>query len=98
MKMRINKFLAHCGLDSRRKCEAYILDARVTVNGDIITDLAFIINDKDKVEVDGNRISIPQKYEYYILHKPKGYISSSSDELGRKNITELIITKHQLED
>ena len=96
MKMRINKFLAHCGLDSRRKCEAYILDARVSVNGDIITDLAFIINDKDKVEVDGNRISIPQKYEYYILHKPKGYISSSSDELGRKNITELIKTKHRV--
>ena len=61
--MRINKFLAHCGLDSRRKCENYILDGRVSVNGDIITDLAFIINDKDKVEVDGNKVTIPQKYE-----------------------------------
>ena len=96
IKMRINKFLAHCGLASRRKCENYIKDGRVSVNGDIITDLAFIINDKDKVDVDGNKVSIPQKYEYYILHKPKGYISSNSDEFGRKNITELIKTKHRV--
>tara|TARA_B100000700_G_C14751649_1_gene717828 strand:+ start:154 stop:852 length:699 start_codon:yes stop_codon:yes gene_type:complete len=94
--MRINKFLAHCGVDSRRKCERYILDARVTVNGNIITDLAFIIHANDKVEVDGNRVSIPTNYEYYILHKPKGYICSNSDELGRKNVTELIKTNHRL--
>ena len=96
MKMRINKFLAHCGLDSRRKCEGYILEARVSVNGEIITDLSFIINQDDKVEVDGNRISIPDTYEYYLVHKPKGYICSSSDELGRKNVTELIKSKHRV--
>jgi len=94
--MRINKFLAHCGLDSRRKCERYILDARVSVNGEIITDLSFIVNQDDKVEVDGNRISIPNSYEYHLLHKPKGYICSSSDELGRKNVTELIKSNHRL--
>ena len=96
MNMRINKFLAHCGLASRRKCETYILDARVSVNGEIITDLSFSINLDDKVEVDGNRISIPSTYEYFILHKPKGYICSSSDELGRKNVTELIKSKHRI--
>lgn len=94
--MRINKFLAHCGVDSRRKCENYILDSRVSINGEIITDLSFIVNKDDKVEVDGNRVSIPSNYEYYLLHKPKGYICSSSDELGRKNVTELIKSNHRL--
>ena len=74
IKMRINKFLAHCGIDSRRKCESYILDSRVTVNGKVINDLSFIVNENDIVEVDDNRVSIPNNYEYHILHKPKGYI------------------------
>ena len=94
--MRINKFLAHCGIDSRRKCESYILSGRISVNGEIVTNLSCTISSDDIVEIDGNRISIPKNYEYYILHKPKGYISSSSDELGRKNITDLIPSKHRI--
>ena len=96
IKMRINKFLAHCGIDSRRKCESYILDSRVTVNGKVINDLSFIVNENDIVEVDDNRVSIPNNYEYHILHKPKGYICTSRDELGRKNVIELIKSSHRL--
>ena len=91
--MRINKYLAHCGLASRRKCESIILDGRITINNEIITDLSFTVKENDTVEIDGNRINIPHNQEYYILHKPKGYICSSSDELGRKDITSLIKTK-----
>ena len=94
--MRINKYLAHCGLASRRKCESFILDGRITVNEEIITDLSFTIKKNDIVEIDGNRINIPRNQEYYILHKPKGYICSNSDELGRKNITSLIKTKKRI--
>ena len=94
--MRINKYIAHCGVASRRKSEELILDGRISVNGNIIIDLAFIVQDGDKVALDDSTIKIPKNYEYHILHKPKGYISSSKDELGRKNITELIQTNHRV--
>ena len=94
--MRINKYLAHCGVASRRKAEALILDGRITVNGRIIRDLAVTISNEDKVRLDESLVSIPQNFEYYILHKPKGYICSSSDELGRMNVTELIKTNHRI--
>ena len=88
--MRINKYLAHCGVASRRKAEALILDGRITVNGRIIRDLAVTISKGDKVRLDESLVTIPQNFEYYILHKPKGYICTSKDELGRKNVTDLI--------
>jgi len=94
--MRINKFLAHCGVASRRKAEALILDGRITVNGRIIRDLAVTILDGDKVRLDESLVKIPQNFEYYILHKPKGYICTSKDELGRMNVTDLIKTNHRI--
>ena len=94
--MRINKFLAHCGVASRRKAEALILDGRITVNGRIIRDLAVTISDGDKVRLDESLVKIPQNFEYYILHKPKGYICTSKDELGRMNVTDLIKTNHRI--
>ena len=94
--MRINKYLAHCGVASRRKAEALILDGRVTVNGRIIRDLSVTISDGDKVRLDESLVKIPQNFEYYILHKPKGYICTSKDELGRKNVTDLIKTNHRV--
>tara|TARA_Y100001970_G_scaffold274800_1_gene375134 strand:- start:123 stop:818 length:696 start_codon:yes stop_codon:yes gene_type:complete len=94
--MRINKYLAHCGIASRRKSEEIILDGRVTVNNEIIIDLSYLVQDSDRVEIDGDRIKVPSFQEYYILHKPKGYICSNSDELGRKNITSLIKTKERI--
>ena len=94
--MRINKYLAHCGIASRRKSEEIILDGRVTVNDEIMIDLSYLVQDSDRVEIDGDRIKVPSFQEYYILHKPKGYICSNSDELGRKNITSLIKTKERI--
>ena len=67
--MRINKYLAHCGVASRRKAEVLVLDGRITVNGRIIRDLAFTISDDDKVRLDESLVKIPQNFEYYILHK-----------------------------
>ena len=94
--MRINKFLAHCGVDSRRNCESIILDGRITINEEIMTDLSYIVKETDKVKIDGNNLSIPKNNEYYVLHKPKGYISTNKDELGRKNVIELIKTKQRI--
>ena len=94
--MRINKYLAHCGVASRRKSESLILDGRISVNGNIIIDLSFQISDSDSVTIDDNPVKLPMQFEYYILHKPKGYISSIKDELGRKNVTDIVKTKRRI--
>jgi len=94
--MRINKYLAHCGVASRRKSEELILDGRISINGKLVMDLASIVQDGDKVALDDNIIKIPQNFEYYILHKPKNYICTNKDELGRKNVTDLIPSKHRI--
>ena len=89
--MRINKYLALCGVASRRKSEQLILDKKVTVNDKVLTDLAYKVNVKtDKVCVLGNRVSLPTNYVYYKLNKPKGYICTASDDRNRKTIYELV--------
>ena len=89
--MRINKYLALCGVASRRKCEQLILDGKVTVNGKVLSDLAYKVNvNADKVCVDGNSANLPNNYIYYKLNKPKGYICTASDDRNRKTIYELI--------
>ena len=95
-KMRINKYLAHCGVASRRKSEELILDGRISVNGNLVMDLTFIVKDGDKVALDENPVRIPQNFEYHILHKPKNYICTNKDELGRRSVTELISSKHRI--
>ena len=76
--MRLNKFLASCGIDSRRKCEALIREGRVEINGSIVTDLATRVNPDDHVRFDGKILR--QKPELTIvLNKPKGYLCTSDD-------------------
>ena len=88
--MRINKYLSSSGLASRRKCEDYILDGRVSVNGEIVTNLAFDVSEKDKVFVDNKIVSLPQKFTYLMMHKPKGYLTTISDDRNRKTVMELL--------
>ncbi len=89
--MRINKFLAQSGLGSRRKVEDLILAGKVKVNGKVIEQLAYQINEKkDKVFVDGKEIKLVNDFVYLKLNKPKGYICSAKDEKGRKTIYDLI--------
>lgn len=89
--MRINKYLALCGVASRRKSEEYIKDGKVSVNGKILTDLSYKVNLKnDIVCLNGEKLSLPQNYVYYKLNKPKGYICTASDDRNRKTIYELV--------
>lgn len=87
--MRINKYIAHAGLASRRKAEELIKAGRVTVNGQVVLDLATTIKSGDLVEVDGQAIYNEEKV-YYLLNKPRGVISSVSDEKGRKTVIDLL--------
>lgn len=86
--MRINKFLAACGLASRRECDKLIAEGKVTVNGKNAV-MGQEVDFDDEVFVNGNRVAV-QKNEYYILNKPKGYICSVSDEKGRKTVMDLM--------
>lgn len=72
--MRINKYLAQCGLGSRRSVEALIAEGKVLLNGQVVTDLATQIDEaQDQVEVGGKTVQPPRRHVYYILNKPKGY-------------------------
>ena len=95
--MRINKYLATCGLASRRKAEELVTAGKVSVNGKIIRDLATDIDEfKAQVTVDGELVSLVEDKVYYLLNKPKGYISSVKDDKGRKTILDLIDTKERI--
>ncbi|MBR6801704.1 MAG: rRNA pseudouridine synthase [Eubacteriaceae bacterium] len=89
--MRINKYLAGCGVASRRKCEEYILQGRIAVNGNLVTELATEVNEhKDKVTMDGKLLSYENEAVYYMLNKPKGVISAANSRYGEKTVVDLI--------
>lgn len=82
--MRINKYIAHAGVASRRKAEELIKQGLVTVNGQVVRELATTIKSGDKVEVEGQPIYNEEKV-YYLLNKPRGVISSVTDDKGRQD-------------
>ncbi|MHC5250313.1 pseudouridine synthase [Enterococcus sp. LJL90] len=86
---RLQKVIAHAGIASRRKAEEYILQGRVKVNGKLVTELGVQVAKGDQVEVDGVPIT-QEDYVYYLLNKPRGYISSVTDDKERKVVTDLI--------
>jgi 23S rRNA pseudouridine2605 synthase len=88
--MRINKFLSLCGLGSRRKVEELIVSGKIKINGELVRDLSIDVDvERDCVEYGRKRIS-PQEYTYLILNKPRGYITTASDDLGRQTVMDLI--------
>ena len=86
--MRLNKFLAACGIASRRDCDKLIAEGKVCVNGKAAV-LGVDVSDSDCVTVDGRQVTL-KKNEYYLLNKPKGYLSTVSDEKGRKTVLDLM--------
>ncbi len=93
--MRINKFLAGAGLASRRKVEELIINGKIKVNGEVIINLAFDINENDKVEYNGKILSFFKENIYIMLNKPKCYISAVSDNRDRKTVIDLIKEKDE---
>lgn len=88
---RLQKYMASCGIASRRKCEEIIISGRVKVNGQIVTELGFKIDkDLDNVLVDDNIIQEESKKVYIALNKPIGVLSSVSDDRGRETIIDLV--------
>ncbi len=87
---RLQKFLAHCGVASRRKAEEYIRDGKVKVNGKIVTEMGTTVTAKDRVEVDGKPVRLEKNKVYILLHKPKGYVTTVHDPEGRDTVMDLI--------
>lgn len=90
MEERLQKYLAECGVASRRKCEEIILEGKVSVNGKIVTELGTkIIPGKDKIELNGKEV-VSEKKVYILLNKPVGYVTTVSDEKERPTVMELL--------
>ena len=90
MKERIQKILSARGLASRRTAESWIRAGRVRVNGAVCTLGASADPDADRIEVDGVPLPPPPGKKYLMLNKPRGYVTTLSDEKGRKNVSELV--------
>ena len=87
---RLQKYIASCGIASRRKAEELITEGKVQVNGRKVTELGVKINpQKDKVKVNGKLLA-QEKPVYYLLNKPKGVITSVSDPQGRETVLDYI--------
>ncbi|GEP94617.1 pseudouridine synthase [Chitinophaga cymbidii] len=88
--MPLNKFIAHCGICSRRKAVDYIKEGQVLVNDEKIIEPAFKVTAKDVVKLNDKRIYLQKNLVYVLLNKPKGYITTTDDPEGRKTVMELV--------
>lgn len=88
---RLQKILAKAGIASRRAAEQIILDGRVQVNGTLVTELGTRADpERDHVRVDGKLLHGREPQRYYMLHKPRGYVSTSDDPEGRPTVLQLL--------
>jgi len=92
---RLQKVIANSGYVSRRKAEELIIAGKVKVNGETVFELGTKVSSKDMIEVDGYIIKNEEKV-YFLLNKPRGIITSTNDEKGRKTVTDLINTTKRI--
>ena len=94
---RLNKFLADCGVASRRKCDVLIQEGRVAVDGKIVQTPGSSVDESQAVvTVDGQKMSLVKNFVYILLNKPKDYVTTVSDERGRKTVLDLIPSEHRV--
>jgi len=88
-EMPLNKFLAHCGVCSRRDAVDLIKDGKVKVNGNVVKEPAFKVTEKDDVQFNGKKLFVSKNLVYILLNKPKDYITTTDDPQGRKTVLQL---------
>ena len=88
--MPLNKYLAHCGVTSRREAVSIIKEGKVTVNSVVVLEPAFQIKDTDTVVFNGKKLFVTKNLVYILLNKPKDYITTTDDPQGRKTVLELL--------
>ncbi|HHV28866.1 pseudouridine synthase [Acetivibrio mesophilus] len=89
-EIRLQKYIAECGVASRRKSEELISQGRVRVNGETVTQMGRKVSLNDVIEVDGKQVKMEERKVYIALNKPVGYISSARDQFGRKTVLDLV--------
>ena len=92
---RLQKVLAQSGVCSRRNAEKLMLDGRVQVNGETITELGYKVKKGDVISVDGKQVQRENKV-YYVMYKPRSVLCSVSDDRGRKCIVDLVQTNERI--
>jgi 23S rRNA pseudouridine2605 synthase len=88
-EMPLNKFIAHCGVTSRRDAVQLIKEGKVTVNKKVIIEPAFKVNEKDDVFYNGKKLFVTKNLVYILLNKPKDYITTTDDPQNRKTVLQL---------
>ena len=89
---RLQKVIAYAGVASRRKAEQLIVEGKVRVNGKVIRELGTKVSDSDDIEVEGVKLEKEDKV-YFLLYKPRAYISAVTDDKGRKTVTDIFKKK-----
>jgi 23S rRNA pseudouridine2605 synthase len=87
--VRLAKYIAHCGVASRRHAERLVTSGRVSVDGERVVDPARDVEDRNDVRVDGRPIG-RERHEYYLVNKPVGVVSTAHDPEGRRKVTDLV--------
>lgn len=96
-RIRLNKYIADCGVCSRRKADELIASGAVIINGQTVTEMGYRVNtDTDTVLVDGREISPAEILAYYLLYKPTGVVSTCDDPQGRRTVLDIIKTNDRL--
>ena len=94
---RLQKYLAECGVASRRKCEELILQGKVKVNNQIVTELGVKVNpEKDIVKFEDKEVKPTSKMVYILLNKPIGYVTTADDQFGRDTVLDLVKVKERI--
>jgi len=88
--VRLQKYLAHAGVASRRKAEDFIVDGHVRVNGKVVRELGTTVGDADRVELAGKPVVIPDRKRYLVLNKPVKVMTTMRDPGGRRTVASLI--------
>lgn len=94
--MRLNKFLAHAGVASRRQSDALIKQATTFVNGELIIDPAYPVTEKDDIVFDGRKLTITKKSQVILFHKPLNVITTTFDPQGRKTVLDFVKTGERI--
>ncbi len=94
-EIRLQVYLAHSGIASRRASESIILSGRVSINGAVVTKLGTKVKKEDRVCLDGKPIELENEKKYVLLNKPTGYVCSSADEKGRSEAYSLLKNKYR---